>query len=136
MTLFPAACGEKKAAVERYGPGGDVQTAERMARWADRADADWAQIMTDFVVNGMYARGILSTSIRELCAVAALTVLQRTEELRMHLRIALRTNPLEQVREVVLQMSVYGGIPVTVSTMRLLEEVLAEPEFAAGRGAQ
>jgi alkylhydroperoxidase/carboxymuconolactone decarboxylase family protein YurZ len=94
-------------------------------RLTDRADADWARIMVSYITEGMYSRQVLSTAQRELCAVAALTVLQRTEELESHIDIALNSNPVEQVREVILQMSVYGGVPVTFSTLDLLDKVLA-----------
>ena len=49
-------------------------------RWAERVDADWARIMSEFIINGCYSRNILPTDVRELCAVAALTVLNRTDE--------------------------------------------------------
>lgn len=95
-------------------------------QWAERIDADWARIINGFLFEGLYSRGILPTAVRELCAVAALTVLGRTEELQAHLRVALRSNPPEQVREVLLQMSVYGGMPVALHGLRLYEAILSE----------
>lgn len=94
--------------------------------WAERVDPDWARIINGFLLEGLYSRGVLPTATRELCAVAALTVLQRTEELEAHLRIALHCNPPEQVREVLLQMSVYGGMPVALHALRLYESIVAE----------
>jgi 4-carboxymuconolactone decarboxylase len=95
-------------------------------RLQERTDEDCARIMVSFITEGMYSRQVLSTAQRELCAVAALTVLQRMEELEGHIDIALNTNPVEQVREVILQMSVYGGVPVTFTTLDLLDKVLAK----------
>lgn len=120
----------KQTAVEMFGPNGPAYIGERMGSYVERVDEDWARIFSNYVINGMYSRNVLPTNIRELCAVAALTILQSTQELRGHIRIALRCNPSEQVREVILQMSVYGGIPLAVSTLRILEEVRAEPEFS------
>ena len=113
------------AATEMFGAGGGDHMEANNRRWAERVDDDWAQIISGFVINGMYSRNVLSTATRELCAVAALTVLQRLEELTAHIRIALRSNPPALVREVILQMSVYGGIPVTVNTMRIFDQVMA-----------
>jgi 4-carboxymuconolactone decarboxylase len=98
-------------------------------RWAAEVDPDWAQLMSDWIW-GMYSRDVLPHKTRELCAVAALTVLQRTSELKGHLRIALRFNSVEEVREVLLQMSLYGGMPVALDGMKALREVLAEANEA------
>jgi 4-carboxymuconolactone decarboxylase len=122
-----------QTAVELFGPGGDVAYEAKRKELAESVDSEWAHLLADFVTNGMYSRNILATATRELCAVAALTVLQRTEELTVHLRFALRTNPTVEVREVVLQMGVYGGIPVALSTLKLFDSVLAEEEFAEKR---
>jgi 4-carboxymuconolactone decarboxylase len=81
-------------------------------------------------MNGMYARRVLPVAMRQLCAVAALTVLQRDEQLAAHVRVALRTNPPELVREVILQMAMYGGFPVVLTAMKILRDVLAEGEVA------
>jgi alkylhydroperoxidase/carboxymuconolactone decarboxylase family protein YurZ len=113
---------------ELLGPDGREMAAANARRWVTRADEGWARLLTDFVMNGMYSRGVLPTSVRELCAVAALTVLARTDELEAHIRMALRSNLPEQVREVILQMAVYGGVPVALEGVRALERVLEEDE--------
>lgn len=118
----------RQAAIEMFGPGGDEFMERNNRRWAERVDADWARIMSEFIMNGCYSRNILPTPVRELCAVAALTALARTEELTAHIRIALRSNPPEQVREVILQMSVYGGMPVALDALRIFDRVMANPD--------
>jgi 4-carboxymuconolactone decarboxylase len=115
-----------QAARDMIGDGGPEQLEAAAQRWVGRVDESWARIITDFVVNGMYGRFVLPTSIRELCAVAALTALGRHDELRSHIRMALRTNPPEHVREAILQMAVYGGVPVGLEAMRIFEEVATE----------
>jgi 4-carboxymuconolactone decarboxylase len=109
-----------------FGPGGDAFMERNNRRWAERVDPDWARIMNEFIINGMYSRNVLPTDVRELCAVAALTVLARTDELKAHIRIALRSNPPDKVREVLLQMSVYGGMPVALDALRIFEQVMAD----------
>jgi 4-carboxymuconolactone decarboxylase len=122
-----------RTADELFGDGGRERMERNAERWVERADESWARIHNDFVMNGMYARGVLPTGVRELCAVAALTVLGQTEELAGHIRFALRTNRPEHVREAILQMSVYGGMPVALQGMRVFEKVLAEhPTSPAG----
>jgi 4-carboxymuconolactone decarboxylase len=101
-----------------------VEAYHRM--WAEEVDEDLASIFTDFTTNGMYARRVLPVATRQLCAVAALTVLQRDDQLESHLRVALRHNPPEVVREVIVQMAMYGGFPTTLSAIAILRRILAE----------
>ena len=65
------------AAREMFGEDGAQRMEAGAQHWEKEVDARWAQIITDFIINGMYARGVLPTSTRELCAVAALAVLGR-----------------------------------------------------------
>jgi 4-carboxymuconolactone decarboxylase len=116
----------RKAILEMFGSDNDNRLEAYARRCTEQVDEDWTRIILGYVTEGMYSRHVLSTAQRELCAVAALTVLQRTEELESHIDIALNTNPVEQVREVILQMSVYGGVPVTFTTLKLLDKVLAD----------
>jgi 3-oxoadipate enol-lactonase/4-carboxymuconolactone decarboxylase len=117
-----------RAATEMFGDGGRERVEENANRWVTRVDESWAGILTGFVINGMYARDVLPTSTRELCAVAALTALGRADELKAHLRIALNSNPPEHVREVILQMAVYSGVPAALEGMRHFEAVMAEDQ--------
>jgi alkylhydroperoxidase/carboxymuconolactone decarboxylase family protein YurZ len=115
-----------RAATEMFGEAGRQRAEENAERWVTRVDESWARILTGFVINGMYARDVLPTSTRELCAVAALAALGRADELEAHIRIALHSNPAEHVREVILQMAVYSGVPAALEGMRLFERVMAE----------
>jgi 4-carboxymuconolactone decarboxylase len=117
--------GGGRTADELFGEGGRAYMERHAEELADKVDESWARIHNDYVMNGMYSRGVLSTAIRELCAVAALTVLSHPEELEPHIRFALRSNPPEHVREVILQMSVYGGVPVALNGLRLFDKVAA-----------
>jgi 4-carboxymuconolactone decarboxylase len=117
-----------RAATEMFGDGGDEFMERNAQRWTERVDESWARIINGWIINGCYARGVLPTAIRELCAVAALTALGHREELDAHIRIALRSNPPEHVREVILQMGVYGGMPVALEGLRVFERIVAEDE--------
>ncbi|MBI4963200.1 MAG: carboxymuconolactone decarboxylase family protein [Desulfomonile tiedjei] len=76
------------------------------------------------VFGNLYARDVLTQRERELCAVAALCVLNRTNELKSHIIAALRTGATkEQVAEVILQMSTYGGMPVCIEGLAVARQV-------------
>ena len=90
-------------------------------------DAAWAELFRLYVLDGMYEREVLSQATRELCAVAALTVLDRPGPLSDHIKGALRNGAsVAEVRESILQTSVYGGFPTALAALRTLEAVCAE----------
>lgn len=82
----------------------------------------------------LYTRDVLTQRERELCAVAALCVLSRTEQLRTHIIAALRAGATrKEVVEVILQMSTYGGMPVTMEGLALCREIFVKSETAGQR---
>lgn len=97
---------------------------------ADQGDAEYQQLVADFVHNGMYSREVVPFKTRQLLAVACLTALYRPDELRTHIRAALRLAPPEEVREAIVQAGVYGGFPVAMAGLRILAEVTQESTTA------
>lgn len=98
-------------------------------------DPGLAKNLSVFVTGQMYAREKIPHTTRQLVTVAALTVLERTEELRLHLHAALNVGcPVEDVTEVIFQMATYGGVPVVNSALKVLRRVIEEREAAEGDG--
>jgi 4-carboxymuconolactone decarboxylase len=61
--------------------------------------------------------------------LAMLAVLNRPHELKMHVGGALRNGLTKaEIREVLLQVAVYGGIPAGVDAFRVAKEAIAEYE--------
>jgi len=86
---------------------------------------DFPEDLFRHVFGNLYARDVLTQRERELCAVAALCVLNRTNELRSHVIAAFRAGATkDEVAEVVLQMSTYGGMPICIEGLALVREVL------------
>ena len=80
------------------------------------------------VFGNLYARDVLTQRERELCAVAGLCVLNRVNELKSHIIAAVRAGATkEEVAEVILQMSTYGGMPVCIEGMQIAREVFEKP---------
>jgi 4-carboxymuconolactone decarboxylase len=76
------------------------------------------------VFSNLYARDVLTQRERELCAVAALCVLNRANELKSHIIAAIRTGATKaEVAEVILQMSTYGGMPVCLEGLEIARQV-------------
>lgn len=76
------------------------------------------------VFGNLYARDVLTQRERELCAVAALCVLNRANELKSHIIAAVRAGATKaEVAEVLLQMSTYGGMPVCIEGLEIARQV-------------
>jgi alkylhydroperoxidase/carboxymuconolactone decarboxylase family protein YurZ len=104
-----------------------VDTSEGgYALWR-KFDKELAKEISMFYTGRLYSREVLSQKQRELCVVAALTVLNRAEELRLHIHAARNVGATrEEIAEVIFQMLVYGGAPVMVEGLKVAKRVLQE----------
>ena len=90
-------------------------------------DKELAKDISLFFTGKLYAREKIPHNTRQLVTVAALTVLERSEELKIHLHAALNVGCTPQeVTEVIFQMATYGGVPVMNSALKIFREVLRE----------
>ena len=92
-------------------------------------DKDLAKDMSLYITGQMYAREKIPHKTRQLITVAALTVLVRPDELKLHAHAALNVGcTKEEVAEVIFQTSIYGGVPAANTALTVLKEVLEERE--------
>jgi 4-carboxymuconolactone decarboxylase len=90
-------------------------------------DKGLARELSMFFTGQLYSREVISQKQRELCAVASLTVLNRSNELRAHIHAALNVGATRQeVAEVIFQQVTYGGMPVVVEALDVYAKVLGE----------
>jgi 4-carboxymuconolactone decarboxylase len=90
-------------------------------------DKDLAKDLSLFITGQMYAREKIPHQTRQLVTVAALTVLSRLEELRLHIQAALNVGCApEEIAEVIFQTAIYGGMPASNQGLKTLKSVLAE----------
>lgn len=90
----------------------------------EEIEDDFGAFVADTVMGGVWSRPGLSARDRSLITIAALTALDRPNELKIHLGLGL-TNGLEkkEICEVIMHMAVYGGFPVAVEGMRIAKEL-------------
>ena len=90
-------------------------------------DKDLAKELSMFFTGKLYAREKIPHRTRQLVAVAALTVLERKDELRAHIWAALNVGCTpEEIAEVIFQMITYGGVPIANQALGVLRDVLKE----------
>ena len=88
-------------------------------------DKGLARDLSLFITGQMYAREVLPHPVRQMVTVAALTVLEKTDELELHLQAALNVGcKPRQLAEVIFQTAVYGGVPAMNQGLKALRRVL------------
>ena len=84
-------------------------------------------LITRYAWGEIWTRPGLPRQTRSLITVAMLVALNREEELRMHLRAALRNGATqEEIRETLLQSAIYCGVPAANSAFRIAQDIFTE----------
>ncbi|MHB8766249.1 MAG: carboxymuconolactone decarboxylase family protein [Deferrisomatales bacterium] len=108
----------------------DGVTGERPYELWRAFDKGLAKDLSLFITGQMYARQVLPHPVRQLVTVAALTVLERTEELKLHLQAGLNVGcKPRELAEAIFQTAVYGGVPAMNQGLKALREVLQERDL-------
>jgi len=100
----------------------------------DRAQAsstpltrDFQDLITRYAWGEIWSRPGLDRRTRSCITVAMTVALNRPEELKLHLRGALRNGvTVDELREVLLQTAVYCGIPAANAAFRVAEDVFRD----------
>jgi 4-carboxymuconolactone decarboxylase len=117
---------------ERFGAGlqarrrvlGEDYVARAMAG-ADSFNADFQRLVTEMAWGEVWGRSVLSDKQRSLNNLCLLSALGRAVEFKLHLKGALTNGcTLEEIRDTLIQVAVYAGIPAGVEAFRLAREVL------------
>jgi 4-carboxymuconolactone decarboxylase len=89
----------------------------------------YQDLITRYAWGEIWSRPGLPRKTRSLITVALLVALNREDELRLHLRGALRNGVTsDALKETLLQCAIYCGVPAANAAFRIAEEVFAEAE--------
>lgn len=90
------------------------------------------ELVTEYCWGVVWSRPELPLETRSLLNLAMLTALNRTHELGVHVRGALRNGvTVRQIQEALIQAAVYVGMPAALESFRVAERVIAEYEQEA-----
>jgi 4-carboxymuconolactone decarboxylase len=117
-----------------------MKTGQRLRRevlgaeYVDRkATTTWpfakplSDLVTEFAWGAIWARPGLSRRDRSLINLGMLTALNRSDELRLHIGAALNNGlSPEEIREALLQATVYCGVPAGLEAFRCAKAVFDE----------
>ena len=100
---------------------------------ADDFNQEFQELVTEYCWGGTWGRGVLSKQQRSLNNLCILSALNRPNEFKLHFRGALRNGcSLDEIKETLLQITVYCGVPAGVEAFRIGREVLTEDGIEVG----
>jgi 4-carboxymuconolactone decarboxylase len=90
-------------------------------------DADFQQFITETAWGSIWSRPGLDRKSRHLVTIAMLAALGKENELAMHIRATENTGVTpDEVREVLLQVAIYAGIPAANAAFAIARKVYGE----------
>jgi 4-carboxymuconolactone decarboxylase len=99
---------------------------------ADAFNRSFQELITEYCWGECWGGTALSRRDRSLLNLGMLSALNRPEEFALHVRAALRNGLTpEELREALIQVTVYCGVPAGVEAFRIATRVLAEAGAAA-----
>ena len=92
---------------------------------ADSFNHELQQLVTEYCWGAVWGRSALTDRQRSLNNLCLLAALNRPEEFMTHFRGALHNGcTLDELRDTLLQITVYAGVPAGVEAFRLARRVL------------
>jgi 4-carboxymuconolactone decarboxylase len=97
----------------------------------DEFNKPFQELVTEYCWGAIWGREELPLKTRSMLNLAMLSILNRPNELRAHIKGAL-TNGVtrSEIREVLMQVAIYAGVPAGVDSFRIAREVFAELDKA------
>lgn len=113
----------------------EVLGAEHVDRSLARASefsTPMQQLVTEYCWGAIWSRPGLARRERSIVNLGMLIALNRSHELGVHVRGALRNGlTREEIREVLLQTAIYCGVPAAIEAFRVADAVFAEWDAAS-----
>lgn len=128
---------------ERYQQGMAVRRAVLGEDHVDRAttatsefDEPFQTFITEGAWGSVWSREQLTQRERSMITIALLAALGHDEEVAMHVRATANTGATkEDIREALMHVAVYAGVPAANRAFRIAKQVYAEMEKENGKGS-
>ncbi|MGY3347870.1 4-carboxymuconolactone decarboxylase [Bradyrhizobium sp. USDA 4472] len=98
----------------------------------DDFNRPFQEMLNEYCWGTVWGREELPRKTRSMLNIAMIAILNRQHEFRAHLKGAL-TNGVtrDEIREILMQVAIYGGMPAAVDSFRMAREVFAEIDAKA-----
>jgi len=106
-----------------------AEHVERQMASADDFTRPLQELVTEYCWGAVWGREGLDRRQRSMINLAMISALNRPHELKAHVKGALRNGVTrDEIREVLLQVGIYCGIPAAMDSFRVAREALAEAD--------
>jgi 4-carboxymuconolactone decarboxylase len=100
---------------------------KKAQRATNEFNVEFQDLITRYAWGEIWTRPGLPRSTRSLLVIAIMVALNRTEELRLHLRASVNNGVArDEIKEVLLQCAIYCGVPAANSAFHLAQSVFNE----------
>jgi len=125
---------DKRSHKERYDAGLKTRREVLGAGYVDKSmaavddfNAPFAELLNTYCWNDIWNRPGLDRKTRSMLNLAMLSALGKEHELKLHVNGALNNGlTKDQIKEVLLQVAIYCGVPAAVVSFRCAREVFKE----------
>jgi 4-carboxymuconolactone decarboxylase len=107
------------------------QYVENALKNVDDFNRPFQELVTEYCWGAVWGRDELPRKTRSMLNIAMIAILNRPHEFKLHIKGAL-TNGVskDEIREILMQVAIYAGVPAAVDSFRLAREAFAELEKA------
>ena len=96
-------------------------------------DAPFQDLITDAAWGHVWSRPNITLRERSMITIALLAALGQDEEVAMHVRSCSNTGAsADDIREVLLHVAIYAGVPAANHAIKIVKETFAEMEAEKG----
>lgn len=104
---------------------GDAHVDQAIATQND-FNAEFQDLITRYAWGEIWTRPDLDRKTRSLITIAMMVALNRSEELQLHLKAALKNGVTRaEIKEVLLQAAIYCGVPAANHAFHIAEQVFS-----------
>jgi 4-carboxymuconolactone decarboxylase len=104
---------------------------EKSLHAADDFNRDFQNLVTEYCWGAGWGRTALSRRDKSLLNLVMLGALNRGAEFKLHLKGAVTNGcTREEIKDTLMQLAIYAGIPAGVEAFRMARDVFAELEAA------
>jgi len=97
-----------------------------------RTMAEWS---TEFCWGALWSRPGLDRRSRSIANLSMISALNRPNELKLHVKAAIKNGvSRDEIKEVLLQVAVYCGVPAGIDSFRIAREAFRELDAEAPSG--
>ena len=121
---FEAGLDVRRAMFGKAGADDQLETATEFTR-------PFQEAITRYCFGEVWNRPLLDRKTRSMLTIAMLCVLAKPNQLKVHVRGAIANGvSAEEIREILMHVMIYGGVPAAADAMSHANEVLVEMGLA------